>query len=183
MADLAPALAQTLRFEGGYANESGDAGGETYCGVSRRNWPKNGIWPIIDRCNAQRALKRNEFVKGPDGDKLNSLIADFYRIQFWDEIKGNDIRSQSVAEYLFDWTVTSGNIAARQVQELLGVDVDGRVGAQTLGAINGAKAQTLWSQMVAVRVQRAKDRAANMPSQRKFLKGWLNRFEGFQFHD
>jgi hypothetical protein len=37
--------------------------------------------------------------------------------------------------------------------------------------------------MVAVRVQRAKDRAANMPSQRKFLKGWLNRFEGFQFHD
>ncbi|MBS1616468.1 MAG: hypothetical protein JST06_10170 [Bacteroidetes bacterium] len=181
MANLQPALDMTLRFEGGYANVPGDTGGETYCGIARVHWPKSSIWPIIDRVKKQAPLKRGAFVKGPDGDKLNALVADFYRIQFWDDIRGNDIKSQSVASYLFDWHVTSGAIAVRQVQDLLNVDIDGKVGNQTLIAINSANAQNLFNQMVAVRVQRAQDRVANNPSQQKFLKGWLNRFQGFQF--
>lgn len=181
MANLQPALEKTLRFEGGYANVAGDTGGETYCGIARAHWPKSSIWPIIDRYKRTKPLKRGAFVTGPDADKLKPLIADFYRIQFWDDIRGNDIKSQSVANYLFDWHVTSGAIAIRQVQEILGVDVDGKVGNQTLGAINAADPRKLFDQMVATRVQRAKDRAALNPSQQKFLKGWLNRFEGFQF--
>lgn len=181
MANLQPALEKTLRFEGGYANVTGDAGGETYCGIARNSWPKAGIWPIIDKCNKQKPLKRNGFVTGPDSDKANQLISDFYRIQFWDDIRGNDIKSQSVANYLFDWHVTSGAIAVRQVQEILGVDVDGKVGNQTLSAINAADPHKLFDQMVATRVQRAKDRVAANPSQQKFLNGWLNRFEGFSF--
>ena len=43
MADFQPALQTTLRFEGGYTNINADAGGETYCGISRRNWPDNDI--------------------------------------------------------------------------------------------------------------------------------------------
>jgi lysozyme family protein len=181
MANLQQALEKTLRFEGGYANVTGDTGGETYCGIARNHWPKAGIWPIIDKCNKQRPLKRGAFVTGPDNEKLKPLISDFYRIQFWDDIRGNDIKSQSVANYLFDWHVTSGSIAVRQLQDILGVDSDGKVGNLTLAAINAADPHKLFDQMVANRVQRAKDRAAHIPSQQKFLKGWLNRFEGFQF--
>lgn len=181
MANFHPALEKTLRFEGGYVNDPSDRGGETYCGISRPNWPTNGIWAIIQACHPP--LKRGGFVTGVDADTAKGLIADFYRIQFWDDIKGDNISSQSVAAYLFDWHVTSGNIAVRQVQELLGADVDGRVGVQTLAAINSANAQTLFNQMVAVRVQRAKDRVAHDASQAKFLKGWLNRFKGFQFEE
>lgn len=181
MANLQPALEKTLRFEGGYANVPGDTGGETYCGIARVHWPKSAIWPIIDAYKKTTAIKRGAFIKGPQGDKLNTLIADFYRIQFWDDIRGNDINSQSVANYLFDWHVTSGAIAVRQAQELLGIDVDGKVGNQTIGAINAVDAHNFFDRLVSVRVQRAKDRVALHPSQKKFLKGWLNRFEGFQF--
>lgn len=181
MANLQPALDKTLRFEGGYANVPGDTGGETYCGIARVHWPQSSIWPIIDRVKKQSPLKRGAFVSGPDGDKLKGLVADFYRIQFWDDIRGNDIKSQSVANYLFDWHVTSGAIAVRQVQDLLDIDVDGKVGNQTINSINAADPHRLFDQMVANRVQRAQDRVANNPSQQKFLKGWLNRFQGFQF--
>ncbi|MEO6833256.1 MAG: glycosyl hydrolase 108 family protein [Chitinophagaceae bacterium] len=179
MATLQPALQQTLRFEGGYANISGDTGGETYCGISRPNWPTIGIWAIIDASNPP--LKNGTFLQGASADTANSMISEFYRIQFWEGIRGNDINSQSVAAYLFDWHVTSGNIPIQQVQEILGVEVDGCVGVQTLAAINSANSQTLWNQMVAVRVQRARDRVAHDAGQAKFLKGWLNRFQGFKF--
>ena len=179
MAIFQPAFEKTLRFEGGYVNDPADAGGETYCGISRPNWPNNGIWPVIKACNPP--LKRGGFVVGANAEKAKQIVADFYRIQFWDDIKADHIASQSVAEYLYDWHVTSGGIAVRQVQDILDVDTDGRVGTQTLAAINKAKPQNLFNQMVAVRVQRAHDRVAAKPNQKKFLKGWLNRFQGFQF--
>ncbi len=183
MADFSPALLATLKYEGGYCNVAGDAGGETYCGIARHFFPNNPLWPIIDNCKKKAPIKTNQIIKGEDGAKMNAIIADFYRIQFWDGIRGNDIKSQSVAAYLFDWFVNSGNIAVRQVQEMLSIDTDGHIGNQTLHAINAADAHTLWNHMVATRVQRARDRVAHNASQAKFLKGWLARFQSFKFEN
>ena len=181
MAIFAPALQTTLQYEGGYANIPGDSGGETYCGISRNNFPSNPLWPIIDKCKKAGPMKNNQIIGGADGITLTGIISDFYRIQFWDEIRGTDLMSQSVAGYLFDWHVNSGNIAIRQVQEMLSIEVDGRIGNESLQAFNKANPKTLWSQMVATRVQRAKDRVAHNPDLQKFLTGWLKRYQGFAF--
>jgi len=41
-------LAYTLDLEGGYSNDIDDAGGETYAGISRNNFPDWYGWTIID---------------------------------------------------------------------------------------------------------------------------------------
>lgn len=179
MADINQALPKTLQFEGGYVNDPADHGGETYCGIARKFWKDSKIWPLLDALNPK--LKRGQFVTGPSAAECEKIIREFYKTQFWDKLKCDNIKSQSVAAYFFDWHVTSGGVAVKQVQKLVGVDDDGSVGDLTIAAINNVDPKTLFDKMVGIRVQRARDKAANDPSQQKFLKGWLNRFQGFQF--
>lgn len=179
MADIKQALPKTLQFEGGYVNDPADAGGETYCGIARKFWKDSQIWPLLDALNPK--LKRGQFVTGPRAADAEKIIADFYKVHFWDKIKCDQINSQSVANYFFDWHVTSGGVAVKQLQKLVGVDDDGSVGEMTVSAINKVDPKTLFDKMVSIRVQRANDKVAADPSQKVFLKGWLNRFQGFQY--
>ncbi len=65
--DFQKALAHTLEFEGGYANDPADSGGETFRGISRRNWPQWEGWPLID----QAKVKGNKTAK-----TINEAFAD-----------------------------------------------------------------------------------------------------------
>ena len=49
-----------LKHEGGYANVSGDLGGETYRGISRKNFPSWNGWEIVDE---KKPLKYNQILK------------------------------------------------------------------------------------------------------------------------
>ena len=56
---------------------------------------------------------------------------------FWDAVKGDRITSQGVADILADFAWGAGpGRAIRVVQKVVGVPVDGRLGPQTLAAIN-----------------------------------------------
>ena len=48
-----------LREESGYANVSGDLGGETYRGITRKNFPKWDGWKIVDE---NKPLKKGEII-------------------------------------------------------------------------------------------------------------------------
>lgn len=82
------AYAHTAAFEGGYANVSGDTGGETYKGISRNNWPKWKGWSLIDAHkkagNRTAASINARFNKDPE---MTALVEEFYYVQFWNKIK------------------------------------------------------------------------------------------------
>lgn len=76
MADFHIALALLLRQEGGYVSStSGDPGGETYCGISRRFWPNWDGWEEIDKISDKKA---DEVFPS-----LQAEVATFYFDQFW----------------------------------------------------------------------------------------------------
>ena len=82
------ALAHTLQFEGGYANDPADSGGETYKGISRNNWPSWPGWKLIDEAKVQghRSAKAiNHFFANHAA--MAALISDFYNHQFWEKTK------------------------------------------------------------------------------------------------
>ena len=54
MADFDKALRKLLAIEGGYVNDPGDPGGETYKGVARRY---NASWPGWSRIDAAKRRK------------------------------------------------------------------------------------------------------------------------------
>lgn len=176
MANFKPAFDKTINFEGGYSNHPNDNGKETYMGISRVFWPKWAGWAIIDRYKASpMSVKQLDSVLAGNIE-LQSLVEDFYRANFWNPIKGDDINDQDVANNIYDFAVNSGvGRASRYAQRIAGVTEDGQIGNISIGAINSC--DNFVEQYKEARLAFFKKIVANDPSQNVFLRGWTNRVE------
>lgn len=173
MSDFKTALKIALSHEGGYAIIVGDTGGETYQGISRKNWPAWRGWPIIDKA---KPLKHNQILKDK---RLKDLVEVFYYEHFWKPIQADRISSQQVANFLLDFYINSGYHAVKTTQRLVAAREDGVMGPKTLAAINAAEPGELLSGLKAARLSFLKGIVARNPSQEKFLNGWQNRVNAF----
>lgn len=173
MSDFKTALKIALAHEGGYANVQGDSGGETYQGISRKNWPAWRGWPIIDKA---KPLKHNQILKDK---RLADLVEVFYYDHFWKPIHGDKINSQGVANFLLDFYINSGYHAVKTAQRLVSAKEDGIMGPKTLAAINAAEPSDLLKRLKAARLSFLKGIVACNPSQERFLNGWQNRVNAF----
>jgi lysozyme family protein len=132
MADFKIALNKTLQNEGKYVNDPSDSGGETYCGISRKNFPKWEGWIIID------SYSRINFPKCLDQDtKLQGLVSDFYYHNFWLAAGCDKLNNQEIANHLFDSAVNMGiKPAVKLVQESLFTTVTGVLDKTTIEKLN-----------------------------------------------
>lgn len=174
MADFKPFFDTLMKHEGGYVNDPKDKGGATKFGVTLATWIANG------------------YDKNGDGkiDKEDVKLldkADAYDIAkklYWDAVRGDEIKNQSIAEFIFDWGYNSGpKTAIKKVQDVLDLTQDGVIGPKTLGAINSANQEELFEKLQERRKLFFISIVAANPSQEKFLKGWLIRNNSFKFHE
>jgi len=173
VADFKIVLQKTLPHEGFYSNRSADRGGETYAGISRKYWPGWRGWGIIDRA---KPLKQGERVANK---QLDGLIEVFYYENFWRPIRGADVKSQSVCNFMFDWGVNSGSAATRRVQRVVGVACDGVVGPVTIQAINTCDPVDLLTRLKASRTAFVHAIVRSTPAQAVNLNGWMRRIDSF----
>lgn len=159
--------------EGGYSFHAADAGQETYRGISRRYHPNWEGWKEIDVIKKSRSLRTNEVIP-----QVESLAEQFYD-DMWDESGFNWIKSQKVADIIFDFYVNSGGAAIRLVQKLLNLKTDGVMGPLTIAAINDAGEGFLDELWDARRYFYTKI-VQRDPEQIIFLRGWMNRLEKFK---
>jgi len=162
--------------EGGYANVSNDKGGETYAGISRVYNATWKGWTIID-------IKKSRYANSliPNNtmfQDIQFLVDQFYQDK-WDKNNFGDIKSQDIANLLFDFYVNSDSIAIKKIQQLVGVTSDGVMGPKTIAAINNANQSSLYSSLKKVREDFYKAIVTRDPTQEKFLKGWMNRLAKF----
>ena len=127
-------------FEGNYSNDKDDPGGETYKGISRnmnKDWEG---WKIIDSYKGEKNYP--DLLK--TDDKLQSLVMDFYKKNYWDVFEG-DILGEETGEEMFDQSVNLGiQRAIEHLQRSLNIlndrqtlypdiKADGIIGDQTIG--------------------------------------------------
>lgn len=169
MAEFEPALNLTLQFEGGYSNDFADLGGETYRGISRKNWPLWEGWGLVDSAknvsNFPHILDSNA--------QLQAMVAAFYKLNYWKPAYFQ-ILSQPVASKIFDMTVNMSSTAVKLLQTALLVTVDGFFGAGTLSAVNAA-GESLLPAYKAKLTEHYQNIVAARPAAAKFLNGWLRR--------
>jgi lysozyme family protein len=169
-----------LVFEGGYANDPVDRGGETFRGISRKNWPRWAGWDLIDHVKRSGITKAKDIDAGFRQDaEMEALVSGFYRENFWAPFERLDLPPRATAK-LFDTAVNVGvSRAIKFLQESLNVCgerlvVDGKAGPATKAAINACT-----DYIVGIIAEKQADFyraiAADNPSQSKFLKGWLRR--------
>ena len=179
MANFEEAYKKTSDCEGGYVNDEDDAGGETYRGIARNFWKKWEGWAIVDdyKKSPNFPKKWSEITKLLAKDKrLNKLVEVFYKKNFWDEVRGDDIVDQCVANNIYDFAVNSGvGRASRFAQRIVGTVEDGEIGQKTVSAINAYDPDEFIKKFKDAREAFYRRIVANDPSQEKFLDGWIKR--------
>jgi lysozyme family protein len=104
MADFISSIFRVLLIEGKYVIDPNDRGGETYRGISRKNFPHWAGWVLIDNAKHQPNFP-SSLAKVPG---LDQLVSDFYKHNFWDKIDGDFISNQIIANQLLDTAVNCG---------------------------------------------------------------------------
>ena len=171
MADFVQAYQYLVPDEGGYVNNPADPGGETYRGISRKNWPAWGGWALVDTLrlagvNFPRVLDINP--------ELQSACQVFYQKNFW---RFDGIENQELANKIFDECVNMGTgVVVKLLQQSLRyvsgqpIAADGQYGPQTEALINASDPAALLAELraqIAVYYCRI--------GKPDFLLGWMRR--------
>lgn len=186
MADFNAAYHITSAHEGGYIDHPDDRGGETIFGISKRAHPAWPGWDIVRTLKEQGNLDAVE-----TNAELKQMAYLFYKNEYWDKIKGDDIPSQLLANLLFDISVNMGwktagkflqtglNILNRDEQLYRDISVDGWIGPTTLGTLEAyLQAETvrlLAGDIIIQMGARYHDILSEDPTQEAFARGWLRR--------
>lgn len=167
-------LPYLMKWEGGYVNDPHDRGGVTNKGVTIATWRSVGYDVDGDGDIDVADLKVLS-----DDDVLTRVLKPHY----WDRWRADEIRSQSVANILVDWVWGSGAYGVKIPQRILGVKVDGIVGPQTLSAVNAREPRELFGQLKQERADFLRRIVDNNPTQKRFIRGWMNRLNDLTFND
>lgn len=190
MADVKHLLPFILKWEGGFINDPADAGGATNKGVTIATWRSVGYDKDGDGDIDVQDLKMLS-----DDDVCNRVL----RPHYWNRWKADQIHSQKVANILVDWVWGSGKHGIIIPQRLLGVAADGIVGRITINAVNFADPDELFEALFQARVKfihdivessiakyeskigrKATEKELLKHTNKRFLKGWLNRLESIR---
>ena len=198
MADFLVAYEPLKKFEGGWCNVPGDAGGETYAGIARNFFPDWSGWALIDaeknhtsyRQGAAAFSRRLASVSG-----LADMVTDWYRAEWWEPMRLAQF-PQNVADEIFEQSVNLGRAGeGKYLQRLCNAlnynkrtdarlfpDLmeDGAIGPKTLAALAVLLEQRT-SDTVIVHALNGLQAAhyvglgSRSFAHRKFVDGWLSR--------
>lgn len=185
MANIDKLLPYILKWEGGFVNDPTDKGGATNKGVTIATWKQCGY----DK-NGDGKIDVTDLKLISNADVRDRVLRPYY----WNRWKADDIKSQKVANILVDWVWGSGAHGIKKPQMLLGVAADGIVGPKTLAAVNNANPDELFDSIYKAREtflknivnasvasyekkigRKATEKELLKYTQKRFLKGWLNR--------
>ena len=170
MASFDVFLPIVLRFEGGYANDPTDPGGETNKGITIATFQhcSHELLGIDPTSENLRALT----------DAQAGVI---YKTLYWNKIQGDSFAVQALANIVCDFFVNAGTHATKLLQHVLnnmGANVveDGTIGQASLQALAGLDQVQVYRQYKQGRIGYYQALGQRYP---QFLQGWLNRVNSF----
>jgi lysozyme family protein len=104
------------------------------------------------------------------------MVRSFYKAEFWDRLRGDEIANQTVAESVFNFGVNTGiSVAVKLAQLIVGATPDGAIGAITLQKFNKVEPESFKKAYALAKITRYADICNKNRTQSKFLLGWINR--------
>ena len=152
-----------LKVEGGYSDDKYDKGGKTKYGIIESEARKYGY-------------------KGEMRDMPLDIARDIYNKKYYNRNGLDTLKSDKIALSICDFVVNAGNWGTKKAQAALnelGFDlrVDGILGEKSLAALNEVDENKFLEKYHDLQRRYYKVIAANRPSQKVFLKGWINRVD------
>ncbi len=165
------------KVEGGYQNLAADTG--NYNSLGQRVGTNFGI---------SARFYEDVIGRPPTVDDMKAITkaeaTALYKTYFWDDVQGDKLISQSVANIIADAAVNGGEEPiGKIVQRILNRDfgkkltIDGDIGPVTAAAINSVNQQQLFDKIKQARIEFY----INLGG--VFLQGWLKRLETFVYNE
>jgi len=166
------AVQLVLQKEGGFQKHKNDSGNYN----SRKELVGTNLG--IAAPTYERYLKRPPTEQ--DMRNLTTAIArDIYHRLYWLPTRADQMECEGLAISIFDWFVNAGAPAVRNIQAIVGVDQDGKIGPNTIRAINNYTRANGCAETISEYTKRREEFYRNLvtrrPSLRVFLTGWLRR--------
>ncbi len=167
------AIEPLLKSEGGYVKDPSDPGGETYAGISRKSWPNWLGWKMISAIQTKKT--------GQKFSQLDNEVKEFYYTNYWIKNNLDKIDNSEIAAAALDTVVNHGKGPSllQQTLQKVGqpVNVDGKIGPDTLMHINATPPKVFLSTLYTIRKSYYQGLIADNPELGKFMDGWLSRIE------
>ncbi|TNE80837.1 MAG: hypothetical protein EP332_06355 [Bacteroidetes bacterium] len=179
-ADYDSIVNKTFTFEGGYQNYSNDSA----------NYNSRG--ELVGTNRGISAIAYETYLNRPpsvaDMKAITATTAKkVYKKLFWDFMRGDQIKNDSVAHIMFDSFIATGNLKlVRQgINKVSSTKVTEKHVAFndfTVRVVNGADQKALFNSIKDLNIQQRKALAEANPSKyAMFLKGWLARLDKITF--
>lgn len=165
MASFSIAFNRTMKSEGGYVLHTveGDRGGMTFAGIARKFNSSWAGWSLVDAGDRDSAA-------------LKKSVAEFYFNNYFNASGLKRIKSQVIANVIYDFAVNAGvRTAVRLAQQVGGCAVDGMLGSNTARELNSFDEDVFVPRYVLAKIARYSAIVNADRSQSKFLLGWINR--------
>lgn len=171
-ADIGPALRETFGNEGGRQCLKSDPGnrypdgtwGCTWYGLSPRSYPDMPKEPTME------------------------YVARIYERDFWRPLRLNEVKSQIIANAIFDAAVNQGADTWRYqlqkgLQEVVNLSngtgqdivVDGQIGPRTIALINSVDQVDLYVNLIGLQWERYHLIVRKNPRMKEWYRGWMKR--------
>lgn len=150
--------------------------GLTFFGIYQSAHPTLSIWNTINQVlKSQPDTKKAGPILMKDTELLKQVNI-FYKKEFWDKMRLDEINSQHIANEIFIFGVNvNWKIAIKEAQKLLGITADGIIGTQTLKALNNYDEHVFDKKFDDVEIAYYEQIVKNKPHLVHNLKGWINR--------
>jgi len=178
--EFKPFFWHTMKMEGRFSETKFDRGGATMFGITLKTFQGYCNRPAVpidcDRNKDHKVSTADMFFLRPVD------VYPIYKRDYWDAIKADSIHNQAIAEFMADFIVNSGGSSwnIKGLQKVVGAKADGKIGVQTLAKINGQNAKVLFAKLYKFRVNYYYRLSAKDHSQKRFLKGWINRISNLK---
>lgn len=154
-----------LKVEGGYSNDKYDSGGKTKYGIIEVEARKYGY-------------------KGHMRDMPIEVARNIYDKKYYHGNRLNEVVNDKIALSICDWIVNSGTWGAKKAQQAINIiqgrqalTVDGKIGNNTLFALNNVDEKRFLEVYHELQRNFYRSIVRSNPTQKVFLKGWLNRVD------
>jgi lysozyme family protein len=159
---FAECVSVVLKHEGGFVDHPRDPGGATNMGITLRTLRD---WRGDDSLTADAVR-----------DLTEAEAREIYLARYWNPVRGDEL-PPGVDLAVFDWAVHGGvGRAARDLQTVLGVTVDGAIGRQTVEAAKRAD----HAEVIRAVCERRLNHLRSRPHWDAFGRGWERRVRAIE---
>lgn len=176
MANPYISIPKTLSAEGGFNRDLGDGAGMTYRGLTEVYDADWGGWEYLREWIQKNGYPKEETIF----PELEASAIAYYRSHYWPLVQGDQLTSQEMADFVFDFTVNSGK-ARKQINIAINKALGNKVVPEenTLGSDSVAYLNQYPAKIYPYIVEQRKTYLQSLSSWESFGKGWLNRIASF----